>query len=146
MATKYQDNRSVKVTSPFGPNALIFARMSHVEQLSQPFQCEVTLLSESGDLDPDKILGKPLTVSLTTTGTTPLRYFDGLVTEFEQVGYDERLHQYRAVTRPWFWFLTRTADCRIFQGKSVPDIFRDVCNQAGFRDVDLRLGSYQPLE
>ncbi|HEX8755740.1 MAG TPA: type VI secretion system tip protein TssI/VgrG, partial [Steroidobacteraceae bacterium] len=146
MATKYQDNRSVKVTTPFGPNVLVFARMSHLEQVSRPFQCEVALLGESGDLDPDEILGKPLTVSLTTTGTTPLRHFHGLVTEFEQVGYSERLHQYRAVVRPWFWFLTRTADCRIFQGKSVPEIFQDVCGQAGFRDVDLRLGSYQPLE
>ncbi|MDE2051228.1 MAG: type VI secretion system tip protein VgrG, partial [Gammaproteobacteria bacterium] len=146
MATKYQDNRSVKVTTPFGPNALVFARMSHVEQVSQPFHGEVALFSESGDLDPDRILGKPLTVSLATTGTTPLRYFHGLVTEFEQVGYSDRFHEYRAVTRPWFWFLTRTADCRIFQNKSVPEIFRDVCQQAGFADIDLRLGSYQPLE
>ncbi len=146
MATKYQDNRSVKVTSPFGPNELVFARMGYREQVSQPFQCEVALLSESGDLDPDKILGKPLTVSLATTGTTPLRYFHGLVTEFEQVGYRERLHEYRAVTRPWLWFLTRTADCRIFQGKSVPDIFQEVCRQASFGDLDLRLGSYPPLE
>jgi type VI secretion system secreted protein VgrG len=146
MATMYQDNRSVKVTTPFGPNALVFARMSHVEQVSQPFHCEISLLGESGDLDPDHILGKPLTVSLATTGTTPMRYFHGLVTEFEQVGYNDRFHEYRAVTRPWFWFLTRTADCRIFQGKTVPEIFHDVCHQAGFGDVDLRLGSYQPVE
>ncbi|HEV7135649.1 MAG TPA: type VI secretion system tip protein TssI/VgrG [Steroidobacteraceae bacterium] len=146
MATKYQDNRSVKVTTPFGPNALVFARMSHVERVSQPFHCEIGLLSESGDLDPDRILGKPLTVSLATTATAPLRYFHGLVTEFEQVGYTDRLHEYRAIARPWFWFLTRTADCRIFQNKSVPDIFREVCQQAGFADLDVRLGSYEPLE
>ena len=147
MTAIYQDNRSVKVTTPFGPNVLVFARMSHVEPLSQPFQSEVALFSESGDLDPDSILGKPLTVELTTTGTTPLRYFHGLVAEFEQVGFGERLHEYRAVTRPWFWFLTRTADCRVFQSKAVPDIFRDVCHQAGFADFDLRFaGSYQTLE
>ena len=146
MAATYQDNRSVKVTTPFGPNALVFARMSTVEQVSQPFHCEISLLSDSGDLDPDDILGKPLVVSLATTSTTPMRYFHGLVTEFEQEGYDDRFHRYRAVTRPWFWFLTRTADCRIFQGKTVPEIFHDVCHQFGFGDVDLRLGSYQPLE
>ncbi|MGH2449183.1 MAG: hypothetical protein ACRDFS_11365, partial [Chloroflexota bacterium] len=60
MATKYQDNRSVKVTTPFGANALVFARMSSSEQVSQPFHCDIALLSESGDLDPDRILGKPL--------------------------------------------------------------------------------------
>ncbi|MGH8228992.1 MAG: type VI secretion system Vgr family protein, partial [Steroidobacteraceae bacterium] len=85
-------------------------------------------------------------VSLATTSATPMRYFHGLVTDFEQVGYRERMHEYRAVIRPWFWFLTRTADCRIFQNKSVPDIFSEVCQQAGFSDVDMRLGSYEPRD
>ncbi|HEX5462137.1 MAG TPA: type VI secretion system tip protein TssI/VgrG [Steroidobacteraceae bacterium] len=146
MASNYQDNRSVKVTNPFGPNELIFARMSYVEQMSQPFHCEVALLSESGDLDPDGILGKPLCVSLATTGTAPMRYFHGLVTEFEQVGYSDRFHEYRAVMRPWFWLLTRTADCRVFQGKTVTDIFKEVCQQAGFADMDLRVAGNQVLE
>ena len=145
MSSNYQDNRSVKITSPFGPNALIFERMSYVEQLNQPFHCEVALLSESGDLDPDHILGKAMSVSLATTDTTPMRHFHGIVTEFEQVGYSDRFHQYRAVMRPWFWLLTRTADCRIFQGKSVPDIFKEVCQLVG-GDLDMRLGDYKTLE
>lgn len=136
----------MNVTSPFGPNALVFARMTSVERVSQPFHCDLSLYSESGDLDPDKVLGKPLVVSLTTDGTSPMRYFHGLVTEFEQVGFGDRFHEYRAVTRPWFWFLTRTADCRIFQGKSVPDIFREVCQQVGFSDLDVRLQSYPALD
>ena len=28
--------------------------------------------------------------------------------------------------RSWLWFLTRTADCRIFQEKTVPDIIKEV--------------------
>ena len=146
MSSTYQDNRSVKVTSPFDPGDLVFARMSHVEQLSRPFHSEVALLSDKGDLDPDKILGKPLIVSLATTDATPVRYFHGLVTEFEQSGYNDRFHEYRAVVRPWFWLLTRMADCRVFQNKSVPDIFKEVCQQAGFADLDMRLGTYQALE
>jgi type VI secretion system secreted protein VgrG len=144
--TNYQANRSVKVMTPFGPNALVFARMTSLEQVSQPFHCDISLLSESGDLDPDRILGKPLIVSLATTGAEPLRYFHGLVTEFEQVGYSERMHEYRAVTRPWFWFLTRTADCRIFQNKSVPDIFKEVCQKAGFSDLEMHVGTHPKRE
>ena len=146
MSSNYQDNRSVKVKDPFGTDVLVFARLSYVEQLSQPFHCEVALLSDQGDLDPDEILGKPLSVSLATTDTTPVRYFHGLVTEFEQVGYSDRFHEYRAILRPWFYLLTRTADCRIFQGKTVTDIFKEVCHQAGFADVDLRVASAQVLE
>ncbi len=144
MAANYQDNRSVKISSPFGPNALLFARLSAVERMSQPFHGELTLFSEKPDLDADEILGKPLAVSLDTGHF--VRHFHGLVTEFEQTGYQERFHEYRAVVRSWLWFLTRTADCRIFQGKSVPEIFKAVCQQAGFHDLQMRLGSYSPLE
>jgi type VI secretion system secreted protein VgrG len=143
---KYQDNRSVKVTTPFELNELVFARMTSIEQVSQPFHCEISLLSDSGDLDPDRILGKPLVVSLATTGEKPLRYFHGLVAEFEQVGYNERMHEYRAVTRPWFWFLTRMADCRIFQNQSAPEIFKEVCEKAGFKDLELKVGSHPKRE
>jgi type VI secretion system secreted protein VgrG len=147
MSSTYQDNRSVQVKSAFKSSELVFARMSHVEQLSQPFHGEIALLCDSGDLNPDETLGKPLTVSLATTDTTAVRYFSGVVTEFEQSGYNDRFHEYRAVIRPWFWLLTRTADCRIFQDMSVPDIFKQVCRQAGFGDFDLRLNAtYGALE
>jgi type VI secretion system secreted protein VgrG len=147
MVAKYQDNRSVKITSPFGPNALLFARMSSVEQLSQPFHCDLALLSRDEALDPDKILGKPLGVALTTAPDQPPRYFHGLVTEFAQTGFNGQFHEYRAVIRPWYWFLTRRADCRIFQGKSVPEIFENVCHEVGFKDLEKRLGSsYEPWE
>src|SRR5260370_14808653 len=33
---------------------------------------------------------------------------------------------------PWLWFLTRTADCLIFQDKNVPDIVKDVLQRHGF--------------
>lgn len=146
MTANYQDNRSVKVTSPFGPNVLLFSRMSTTEHVSQPFRFELALLSEDGVLDADKILGKPLCVELTVSPDLPPRYFHGLVTEFAQTGYNEKFHEYRAVLRPWLWFLTRTADCRIFQGKSLPDIVKDVCQQAGFQDLEARLGSYGSWE
>lgn len=147
MVAKYQDNRSVKITSPFGPNALLFARMSSVERVSQPFHCELALFSENDYLDADKILGKPLGVALTPgPAGVPPRYFHGFVTEFAQTGFNRDFKEYRAVIRPWCWFLTRTADCRIFQGKTVPDIFKEVCHQAGFKDFEVRLGTYEPWE
>ena len=80
-------------------------------------------MSTAGELDPDKLLGKALAVSLEIAPGLPARYFHGLVTEFAQSGFDEEFHHYRAVLRPWYWFLTRTADCRIFRcsGRQQPD-------------------------
>jgi type VI secretion system secreted protein VgrG len=49
--------------------------------------------------------------------------------------------------QPWLWFLSRTADCRIFQKKTVPQIFEAVAKECGFSDYQLSLtGTYQPLE
>jgi len=147
MATKYQDNRSVKITSPFGPDVLLFSRMSAVEPVSRPFLYELAVYSEKGDLEADKVLGKPLAVSLSFDPALKPRHFHGLVTDFAQAGYGERFHNYQLKVRPWLWFLTRTADCRIFQGKTVPQIVTEVCRLAGFTDVEQRFsgsGAFEP--
>jgi type VI secretion system secreted protein VgrG len=142
-----QAKRPIKIQTPFGGDALLFGQMSAIEAMSRLFQFDLTLYSEKGDLNPDTILGKPITVTMTGGERLKQRYFHGLVTEFAQCGYSERLHEYRAIVRPWFWFLTRTADCRVFQSKSVPDIFQEVCRAAGFADFRLALtGAYEPWD
>ena len=75
------------------------------------------------------------------------RYFHGLVAGFSQVGVFGRLHHYQAVLRPWLWFLSRAADCRIFQHKKTPDILKQVFQAHGFSDVKESLtGSYRERE
>jgi type VI secretion system secreted protein VgrG len=49
-----------------------------------------------------------------------------------------------ATVRPWLWFLTRTADCRIFQEMKVPDIIKMVFADHKSADFKLELtGSYR---
>jgi type VI secretion system secreted protein VgrG len=142
MATT-QLNRSLKITTALGTDEVLLRRFSGSEQISQLFHYELALLSENAQLDVAKILGKPVTVQCDPEGSGKPRFFNGFVTEFAQVGYDERFHQYRAVIRPWFWFLTRTSDCRIFQGKSVLQIFEEVVKADGFTDYKSKLtGTY----
>src|SRR5436853_7748855 len=57
------------------------------------------------------------------------RYFSGYVSRFAQSGMVGRYYRYTATSRPWLWFLIRTADCRIFQEMTVPDIIKQ-----GFAD------------
>lgn len=142
-----QASRAAQISSPFGGDTLLVGELSGSERLSQLFHIELRLFSDKGDLDPDAILGKPVTVTLKPGGEAKSRYFHGLVTDFSLAGYNERLHEYRATVRPWLWFLTRTADCRIYQTKTVPEIFQDVCRQAGFSDYRLSLaGKYEPWD
>src|SRR5882757_5199118 len=142
MATT-QANRTVQLKTPLTADALLITHFSAREQVSRLFEYDLQLLSETGDLDADKLLGQQVTVRFELPDKAGVRFFNGVLTEFSQVGYEERQHRYHAILRPWFWFLTRTSDCRIFQTKTIPEIFQDVVKQYGFADFKLILsGSY----
>lgn len=139
-------NRPVQVTTPFGEDVLLLSRLSGSERLSQPFSYELSLLSEKGDLDADGILGQPVAVAYALPSGGGERHFHGLVSDFTQLSYGERHHEYQLTLRPWFWFLTRTADCRVFQDLTVQEIFEKLAKEKGFSDFRFDLkGSYKKL-
>ena len=140
-----QANRSLRITTPFGKDVLLLEKLAGNEYLSQLYSYQLSLLSETGDLDPDKILGKDVTVQVKLPSGGGTRHFHGFVSRFSQGTYERRLHEYEAEVVPWLWFLTRSADCRIFQNKSVLDIFEEVVKEYGFTDYKLPPGSYPPL-
>ena len=140
-----QKNREVAVTSALGSDVLLFRRMTGSECLSGLSEYELDMVSEKGDLQIDQVLGTLLTVSVLQPGGGT-RYFNGYVTRFSTDGRLGRLYRYRATVRPWLWFLTRAADCRVFQEMSVVDIVKSVFGEYGFADVDTAsLGSHAVL-
>ncbi len=130
-----QEHRSVQLKTPFGANVLLFSSMTGSERLSQPFQFRVSALSENGSLNGNKILGQPVSIEVKSSASGEVeRIFHGIVSDFTQASYDERHHQYELTVRPWFWFLSRTADCRIYQNQTVREIFESLAKEKGFSD------------
>jgi type VI secretion system secreted protein VgrG len=115
----------MEIATPLGDDVLLFHGMHAREEISRLFEYQLDLLSPRGDINLDEILGKNVTVKLALKKDAT-RYFNGYVTRFSQSGTYGRYHRYVAVVRPWLWFLTRTADCRIFQDMTVPDIVKAV--------------------
>lgn len=138
-----QKDRAIKVSSPLGGDVLLFSSLSGQEQLSGLFTYELSLLSESGDVDFDKVLGQPLCVSF-QPDKGPRRFVHGIASDIAHVGHENRYHRYRVTLRPWLWLLTRTADCRIFQERSVPEIFEAVAKEYGLTDYKLALKRSYP--
>ncbi len=147
-----QNNRFALVTSPLGKDILLFNRMSGSEEMSRLFEYEVDLLVENKNLGSivsagfpiNKVLGQAMTVALTLPSGDK-RYYQGLVTQFRHHGALEDHFLYRAVLRPWLWFLTRTSNCRIFQDLSVPDIIKKIFEDNGFSDFKIELTqTYSP--
>ncbi len=149
-----QQSRLVAVDSPFGGDAVVFRRLEGREELGRPFEYRVDLLSEDPELRFEEALGRPLSVrmALPDDGT---RYFHGLVTDFTQLPGEGRFHAYRVTLRPWLWFLTRAADCRIFPDRAAghpaemtaPQIVAELFREFGFTDFrDALSGEYRPRE
>ncbi|WP_321418746.1 type VI secretion system tip protein TssI/VgrG [uncultured Desulfobacter sp.] len=143
-----QTNRHVELITPLGEDVLLFSRMSGTEELGRLFQFDLELLSKKPDIKFEDLLGQNVTIRLDLPDRKN-RYFNGFVTRFNQsdVNTEEDYTPYSATISPWFWFLTRTADCRIFQNKTVPDIIKEIFRDHGFTDFEDKLtGTYRNWE
>jgi type VI secretion system secreted protein VgrG len=133
----------MEITTPLGDDVLLFHGMHAREEMSRVARFNLSLLSLKGDIVLDDILGKNVTVKVALADDS-VRCFNGYVTRFAQRGKYGRYHRYFAEVRPWLWFLSRTADCRIFQQMTVPDILKKVFDDEPTNDVKFELtGSYR---
>jgi type VI secretion system secreted protein VgrG len=116
--------------------------MTGHEHLGQMFEYTVELagklnmLDEPKDVNLQKLLGTRATVTMKVTDDA--RYFDGYVTRAVRGQKRGRYITYTVTLQPWLWFLTRSKNSRVFQGKSVKDIVTDVL-QPYSTDSDWRL-------
>jgi len=137
--------RPIRITTPLGDDALLFDRMDGTEELGRLFRYEIELLARE-DVTFEDLLGQAVTVTMELPEGGE-RHFHGHVTRLAHLGRKEKYWRYRATVSPWLWFLTRTSNCRIFQGMTVPDMIQEVFGDHGFSDVDNQLTeSYREWE
>jgi len=133
-----QEKRLITIDTPLGKDVLLLRGFHGREAISGLFQFELDLLSESRSVTFDDVVGKNVTLRISLADASD-RYWNGFVSRFSQGPYEQGLTQYHAVMVPWLWFLTRTADCRIFQNKKAPDIIKQIFKDLGFSDYKLQL-------
>lgn len=150
MAKFSQDRRHIRIATVLGKDVLHVESLSGTEGMSRLFNLELDLVSESQDLSFEEIVGTGVTVTVDLLWGGK-RFFHGVVNRFVQVtgggtvGDDTRVSKYRATVVPWLWLLCRSAESRIYQNLSIPDIVEKVFKDHGFSDYELKLqGSYQP--
>lgn len=153
----YNQARVVELTSS---TTKLFAdlrltRFSGREAINTLFEYELHLIARGEDSDqvlgPEGRLGETLTVKISGT-QGPIRCFNGLVTEFEYLGYGASragvgaFHHYRAVLRPVFWLLTQRSNCEIFKKLSTPDIVGHVLSGVPAAHQTKLKNQYEPWE
>jgi hypothetical protein len=135
MALFSQEKRNMRMVSALGKNVLLVEAINGNEGMSRLFNYELSLVSENQGIVFQDILGTNVTVSIDLSWGRK-RFFNGIVSRFAQTngggtaGDDTRVSHYRATVVPWFWLLSRSAESRIYQNMSVPDIVEKI-----FKDI-----------
>ncbi|MFT3867630.1 MAG: type VI secretion system tip protein TssI/VgrG [Nibricoccus sp.] len=142
-----QDNRPIAITTPFGKDKLLLRSFTYAEALNGDFEIQASLVATDQTLAYDKVVGQPVSLRMTLDKGSNPRRFHGIVASIQQQGRESNLAHYSVTILPWFKFLDQTADCKIFQNESVPDIIAKVFKAHGFSDFEKQLTeSYKPLE
>jgi len=128
-----QQARTLSASTPLGEDILLLHSMRGSKHLSTLFTYQLKLISEYRDIKHEDLLGQPVMVQLELPNYQT-RYFNGIVSHFSHTGFDGAVAPYQATLVPWFWFFTRTSDCRIFQDRTVPDIVKDIFREHGYTD------------
>src|SRR4051812_24313618 len=128
----------ITLTSPLPSADLLFDSMTSSSGLSMLGETQLNLLSARPDLKAEDVLGKPVTITIQLREGGK-RHVNGYVTRFGIGVHRGRLFGYQATVHSWLWFLSRTADCRIFQDTSVPDIVKKVFEDHGVADFEFKL-------
>ncbi|RMF38409.1 MAG: type VI secretion system tip protein VgrG [Alphaproteobacteria bacterium] len=137
-------NRQIRLITPEGPEKTFLLRAEIAEGISTLSDMDVQFLSNDITLDVSKFAGQKMVIE-TDDEDGETRSWIGWCIECVYEGIYEGLGLYRAELRPWLWFLTRRADCRIFQERSSLQIIKDVLNEAGFSDIDDKVSGAPPL-
>jgi type VI secretion system secreted protein VgrG len=148
-----QNQTLMSIDTPLGTNVLLLSRFSGKEGMSRLFEFDLELLSEKHDIQFKDIIGKPVAVRIKLFNEKE-RFFHGIISRFTQKsgrfsdGSEASVFSvYSATMVPLLWMLTRTADSRIFQNKTVPDIIEQVFSDQKFSDYEIKLsGAYEKKE
>jgi type VI secretion system secreted protein VgrG len=138
-----QQNRLMAINTPLGADVLLLQSFSGIEGVSQLFHFTAELLSLNHSLALSDLIGKKVSISIELPDHSK-RYWNGFVSRFGYAGRDDQFTHYQTEIVPWFWLLTRTADCQIFQQKSVTDIIKKVFQDHGFQDFEDRTQASYP--
>lgn len=126
-----QQNRLLTIASPLGKDVLILRRLTVRETVGACFLIEAEVMSSRPAIKPTELVGQAVTCGV-VHAEHPTRHFHGIVHAFGRIGSNERgLTTYRLEARPRFFNLSRTADSRIFQKKSVRSIVQTLVGEGG---------------
>jgi type VI secretion system secreted protein VgrG len=126
MGEYLQQQRKLRVTTPLGPHELLLKSFAGSEEISRLFGYRLEMIAENKTKVPfDSLLGQKLTIHMQLPDESET-HLNGLCVRFAQAERDATFTVYHAEIVPDVWKLTRKAQSRIFQRKTVKEILQAV--------------------
>lgn len=112
--------------TPAGWDAFNVVRWHAIEEISQPFQYDITLMraATAAEVDLDALLDAPATFRIATRGIW--RPIHGIIAEIEEIDRTSSIFLYRVLLVPHFWRARYRTRCRNFVGQFLMDIVTTV--------------------
>ena len=124
-------------------------RFNGTEALCQLFEVELELACENPALDFSTLIGQAGLLTCLGADDNVERYVHGIISELHQGEQGKRFTTYHVTLVPQLWLLDHRHDCRIFQHQTVPEIIKQVFNDAGIPNDQYKFllqGSYPSRE
>ncbi|MFH1863003.1 MAG: type VI secretion system tip protein TssI/VgrG [bacterium] len=136
------------LSSALAPDTFAVVSFEGFEALSKPYEFEVMLVSEEGNLDLNSILQQPGKFIFHREEGGDVEW-NGIVAQFEQLQNYNIYYFYRARLVPKLWWLQLTYHNQIFLDKSVKDIIEEVLKDGSLSSSDFGFklqGSYPKID
>lgn len=144
--SKAHEKDVVWMSGSYSVDGLMMRRAIVREGLSKLTETTIQFQSRNTAVSLDDLVGQTMCLHVMTEGGKEQK-FSGLCVSVENFGLQDGYTQFVAEVRPWFWLLTRTQNCRVFQNMTAPDIIKKVLGDHGFSDFTDKLsGTYTSRE
>lgn len=138
------ENRKLKMEGDYSTDKPLYVKSASVaEGLSKLTETKLEFICKDKTLELKKVVGTRITLLVQApegSQDTTDRTFTGRCISVEYIGLSQGMGHFIAHIRPFFWFLTRGTECRIFQDMSTPEIIKQILGDHGFgADLDDKL-------
>jgi len=136
-------NRQLRMEGTYKAKDVFLKSARISEKLSTLTDTKIEFLAKDKKLELKEIVGSKITLLMKDEQDKD-RKFIGWCISAEYIGLYQGYGHFIADVRPWFWFLTRANECRIFQDLTTVEIIEKIMGDHGFSDYEFKLsGSYK---
>lgn len=140
IALQNQKNLLISVKSSIIGQDVVLVSLDGHEAISQLFEFRATILSPKDNIDLEKALNTPITITIKSDKQE--RNINGIIAQFSQGRTELKdttyLTEYHVTIRPKLWLLTLDRNHLIFQKKDAVSIIKEVLSEGGIKDISLK--------